>query len=125
RGRVAKVAVELDRPSAAWQLELVHLQVNVTEFLLLVFDAVGELDINHREPGKAERANAEVGWAGRFDGGVLRGCLFHGPGNELLDLFGRGAGPLALRRRHSDGNVWVLALGHVVIAIPAPNKGRQ
>ena len=125
RGGIAKVAVELDGPSAARQLQLVHLQVHVAEFLLLVLDVVVELDVNHRQPGEAERANAEVGWARRFDSGVLRGRLLHGAGDELLDLFGRGARPLALGRRHPDGDVRVLALGHVVVAIPAPNEGRH
>ena len=62
---------------------------------------------------------------GRLDGRVLRGRLLDGPGDKLLHLLGGRARPLALRRRHAHRNVRVLALGHVLVAEPAPDEGRE
>ena len=127
RSRVAEVAVELDWPGPARQLrvQLVHLQIDVAELFRLVLHVVGELDVNDRQAGEAERANAEIRRAVGPDGRVLRGRLLHGTRDQLLDLLRRSSRPLALRRRDAHRDVGVLPLGHVMVAVPSPKEGRD
>ena len=55
-------------PAPRGRLHLVHpFQVDVAEFFLLVLDGVVELNIDQRESGKADRANAEVRRAGGLE----------------------------------------------------------
>ena len=125
RRSVAEIAVELNRPCAPRQVELIQLQVHVGELLLLVLHVVIELDVNDRQAGEAEGANAEIRRAGRLQGGVQSDGLLDGARNQLLDLLGGSSRPLALGGGHADRDIRVLALGHVVIAKPAPNEGRE
>ena len=127
RGGIAEVAVELNRSGAARQVgaQLIQLQVDVGELLLLVLYAVVQLDVNHGQARKAERANAEVRRAGRPDGQVLGGDVFDRPGDELLNLRSGCPRPRTLRRSHPHRNVGVLALRHFVVAVPAPQEGRH
>ena len=123
--RVAEVAVELNRPCAPRQVELIQLQVHVGELLLLVLHVVVELDVNDRQAGEAEGANSEIRRARWLEGGVQCDGLLDGTGDQLFDLLGGRSRPRALGGGYADRNVRVLALGHVLIAEPAPHEGRQ
>ena len=123
--RVTKVAVELDGPRAHRQLELIQLQVDVREFLLLVFDVVGELDIDHRCSRETERPDAEIRGRVGLQVRTHRHDLLDGPCNQLLDLFRRRARPWTLRRSHAHRNIRVFPLRHVVIAEESPHERCQ
>src|SRR5271167_1635270 len=125
RSRVTEITVELNRSCAPGQVELIQLQVHVGELLLLVPYVVVELDVDDGQSREAERANAEIRRARWLEGRVQGDGLLDGTRNQLLDLLGCGSRPLALGGSHADRDIRVLALGHVLIAKPAPDEGRE
>src|SRR5271167_2547172 len=92
---------------------------------LLVPYVVVELDVDDGQSREAERANAEIRRARWLEGRVQGDGLLDGTRNQLLDLLGCGSRPLALGGSHADRDIRVLALGHVLIAKPAPDEGRE
>src|SRR6266481_2532536 len=53
---------------------------------------------------------------------VLGNGIFDWTRDELLDLLRRGTRPRTERHRDADRDVGVLALGHAVVAKPAPDE---
>ena len=124
---IAEIAIELDWPGALRQAAAdgVKLEIYIAELLLCVFDAVIQLDIDQREAGKTERTDAEVRCRRRPDKRVLRHRLFDRPADQLLHLLRRRSRPLRAGDRHPNRDARVLALGHLLKAIPAPDEDGQ
>src|SRR5262249_36870443 len=124
RRGVAEVAVELDRPGALRKLvvELVELERDVVELAAGVDDVLAQLHLDDRQPGQRERLDAEVAGLGRVDAGVLGDLRLHLTRDELIDPLRGDPGPLRGRQRDAHGDVRILALRHVDVAVDAPER---
>src|SRR4030095_2332765 len=91
----------------------VELQLDVVELLAGLTDALDERDVDGRAAGARVRCDlADLAVPGHL--------LFDPAGDQLLDLFRRGAGPRAQDESLTNRDVGILALWHVEGAVDAP-----